>query len=113
MEEKDVGSIRIEEDIEPVGIVTDRDLTRRVLVTGTDPTELTAETVMSHSPATVDADAGLIDVTTAMAGNEVRLMPVVENGDLVGISTQCRSTSSYRSRYSNEKNCSSMNDSFS
>lgn len=85
MEEKNVGSVVIEEEMEPVGIVTDRDLAVRVLAAKRDPASVTAEDIMTPSPATIPADAGIFELTNAMAEASVRRMPVVAGDELVGI----------------------------
>lgn len=87
MDDDDVGSIVITDGDEPVGIVTDRDLTRRVLGEGVDPSGVTASDVMSADLLTVDADAGFYEVATLMSDRGVRRLPVVEDGDLAGIIT--------------------------
>lgn len=88
MTEAGVGSIVIEEDMRPVGVVTDRDLATRVAAAGADATDLTATDVMSEDPVTVREDASLLALTDTMAAHSVRRMPVTnEEGTLVGIIT--------------------------
>ncbi|NHX36246.1 MULTISPECIES: CBS domain-containing protein [Halolamina] len=87
MDEENVGSIVITTDETPVGIVTDRDLTVRVLAAGTEPTEQTAEDVMTTDLCTVDPDTGFYEAATLMADNGIRRLPVCEGDSLVGIIT--------------------------
>lgn len=87
MEEEDVGSVVITEGDSPVGIVTDRDLTLRVLGAGNDPDELTAEDVMTQDLCTIDRAAGFYEATTLMSENGIRRLPVCDGDDLVGIIT--------------------------
>jgi CBS domain-containing protein len=87
MEEVGVGSIVIETDMEPVGIVTDRDLAVSVLAAGHAPDEVTAADIMTETPVTVAADDGILTATNAMAEHAVRRLPVVDDGKLVGIVT--------------------------
>lgn len=87
MEEKNVGSVVIEDGMEPVGIVTDRDLAVRVLAEKRDPAAVRAEDIMSVNPATVAADAGVFELTNAMAEASVRRIPVVDGDELAGIVT--------------------------
>lgn len=87
MRDERVGSVVIEEDDRPVGIVTDRDITVQVTAEGRDPHEVTAEDVMSADPVTVERDAGVFDVIRTMAEHGVRRIPVVDGGDLYGIIT--------------------------
>ena len=88
LEEANIGSIIIEEEMEPVGVVTDRDLALRVVARDGDPATLTASDIMTETPVTIDVEAGLLDVTQLMRQHAVRRIPVVgEDGKLVGIIT--------------------------
>ncbi|MHB9285913.1 CBS domain-containing protein [Halobacteriales archaeon Cl-PHB] len=88
MEEAGVGSIVIEEEMQPVGIVTDRDLAMRVDARGGDASEVTAADVMTPDPATMPVEAGILQLTDAMQQAMVRRMPIVDDqGTLVGIVT--------------------------
>lgn len=87
MRDEDVGSVIIEADGRPVGLVTDRDITVRVTAEGDDPDHVTAEDVMTPDPVTVDRDIGLLELTRIMAGHGVRRVPVVDDEELYGIVT--------------------------
>jgi CBS domain-containing protein len=87
MRDHDVGSVVIEEDGRPVGIVTDRDITIELTAEGLDPDEVTAEEVMTADPVTIEADAGVFDLVTVMGEHAVRRVPVVADEELVGIIT--------------------------
>jgi len=88
MVEEGVGSVVIEDDDEPVGIVTDRDLVEEVLEPRLDPTEVSAEEVMTETPATVRTTDGIFELTGRMQEHAVRRMPVVDDaGTLAGIVT--------------------------
>lgn len=88
MRESTVGSVVIVDGDEPVGIVTDRDLTTRVLAERADPEDLVAEDVMSPELRTIDRDADFYRATETMNNHSVRRLPVVDEGDsLVGIIT--------------------------
>ena len=87
MEEESVGSVVITVDETPVGIVTDRDLTVRVLGAGLDPTEQTAEDVMTDDLRTAEPDAGFHDAASMIADHGIRRLPIREGDALVGIIT--------------------------
>lgn len=87
MESEGVGSVIITEGDEPVGIVTDRDLTLRVLSDGLDPTSLTAEDVMTEDLHTIERTAGFYDAATMMSDHGIRRIPVCNGDTLVGIIT--------------------------
>ena len=86
MQEGAVGSVVIVENDEPVGIVTDRDLALEVINRDLEFDAL-AKDVMTRDPVTVDAETGVFEMCETMKHNKVRRMPVVEDGELVGIVT--------------------------
>ncbi len=88
MKEENVGSTIIEDDGRPVGIVTDRDLVMEVLEPREDPTEVTAEDIMTETLTTVQADDGVFEATETMYEQSVRRLPVVDSeGSTAGIVT--------------------------
>ena len=87
MAEENVGSIVITDDQTPIGIVTDRDLTVRILGNAADPTEQTAEDVMTTELCTAEPGAGFYEAATLMAEHGIRRLPVCEGDTLVGIIT--------------------------
>jgi signal-transduction protein with cAMP-binding, CBS, and nucleotidyltransferase domain len=87
MDDADVGSVVITNEGTPVGIVTDRDLTVRVLGEGVHPADLTAEDVMTGDLCTVEPGAGFYEATNLMADHGIRRLPVCEDDTLVGIIT--------------------------
>jgi len=88
MRDENVGSVVITNGDTPVGIATDRDLTVRTIAEETDPSEQTAEDVMSTDLCSVDPDAGFYEAAQAMSENGVRRLPICNDSDeLVGIIT--------------------------
>jgi CBS domain-containing protein len=85
MKQQDCGSIPVVEDGRIVGIVTDRDIVIRGIAAGADPKTQRVNKVMSADPVVISPDD---DVTTAekvMADRQIRRLPVVDGGKLVGI----------------------------
>ena len=88
MSSEDVGSLPVVEGDRLVGVVTDRDIALRVVAEGKDPSATTAGEIASKDPVTVGPDEDLDDALGEMARNQVRRIPVVEDGRLVGIVAQ-------------------------
>lgn len=85
MKECDVGDVLVcSEDGRLNGIVTDRDLVVRCLADGRDG-NMTLREICTHSVNTLAPDASIDDAVSLMRSRAVRRIPVVENGDLVGI----------------------------
>ena len=80
MREQHIGSLPITEDEQLVGMITDRDITTRVVAEAAD--------VYSRELISVEPDEDLAEALQLMARHQVRRLPVVENGRLVGIVAQ-------------------------
>ena len=88
MREQDIGSLPITDDEKLVGMITDRDITTRVVAEAADPTSMSVEDVYSRDLVSVEPDEDLDEALQLMARHQVRRLPVVENGRLVGIVAQ-------------------------
>ena len=87
MIDRDIGSVVVCEGESPVGVFTERDVTRRVL---DDPGMLRRPIgeLMSGPAVTAQADAEVVDAFELMNARGIRRLPVVEDGRLVGIVTE-------------------------
>jgi CBS domain-containing protein len=88
MREGDIGSLPITDDEELVGMITDRDIALRVVAEAADPTTTPVGDVYSQDLISVEPDKDLEEAVQLMARHQVRRLPVVENGRLVGIVAQ-------------------------
>ena len=85
MQEKRIGSIIIEENQKIKGILTDRDIALSVAAERKDAGSTCVCDIMVQDPITVDADADLDSALRIMNRANVRRLPVLENGKLVGV----------------------------
>ena len=70
----------------PVGVVTDRDITVRIVAEGRDTMNATASDAMSSPVQTVRQDSSLQDAVALMETAKIRRVPVVDaTGKLAGI----------------------------
>ena len=67
------------------GIVTDRDIVIRCLADGKDPGATTAGSLCDGAPVTIGADDPIEDVLSTMGEYQVRRLPVIDGGRLIGI----------------------------
>ena len=85
MKQQDCGSIPVIEGGRLIGIVTDRDIVVRGVAAGKDPKTQRVSEVMSSNPVTIGPDDDVADAEKKMADRQIRRLPVVEGGKLVGI----------------------------
>ncbi|MGI6668258.1 MAG: CBS domain-containing protein [Acetivibrionales bacterium] len=85
MQQNNVGSIPVCDNSGVVGIVTDRDIVVRNVVTGSDPKSTPVSNIMTTNVTTVTPDTEIDRIGDIMAFKQVRRIPVVENNALVGI----------------------------
>ena len=88
MREQDIGSLPITDDEQLVGMITDRDITMRVVAEAADPNATSVDDVYSRDLISVEPDNDLEEALGLMARHQVRRLPVVEDGRLVGIVAQ-------------------------
>lgn len=67
------------------GVVTDRDIVLRCIAAEDDPAQTPVRDIMTRYPATLSPGDDCREATRLMADKQVRRLPVVDNGRLVGI----------------------------
>jgi CBS domain-containing protein len=85
---EDVGSLPVVDGEALVGMVTDRDLVLKVVAKDLDANKVPVADVCTQNPVTVDAEESLDEALQRMAKEQVRRLPVVSDGQLVGILAQ-------------------------
>lgn len=90
MVDGDCGALPVVDiDNKPLGVITDRDITCRIIAQGKDPYSLHVDDAMTHSTATVFRDTSLEDCRDLMEENQVRRMIVIDdNGAVCGMVSQ-------------------------
>ena len=92
MNSGNIGSIPVIENEQTkklIGIVTDRDLTLKIVAKGLDAKSTKVETVMTRKVVTCRADDDLQKALDAMAENQLRRIPVVDaDNKIMGIIAQ-------------------------
>lgn len=86
MEHTGVGCLAVLDGMEPVGIVTDRDLVRRVLARG-EPPDARVDSVMSSPVISIGADADVHSAFGLFRTHDVRRLAVIREGKFVGMLT--------------------------
>jgi CBS domain-containing protein len=92
MRAEDIGAVPIIESVQDrkvIGIITDRDITLKVVAEGRNPKNVLLNEIMTSKPVTCRFDESLQNLLQAMAQYQVRRIPVVDHQNrIVGIITQ-------------------------
>ena len=87
MNKFDIGSIIVVQGERPVGIITERDILRRLVEPCLAPETLTARYVMTSPVTTISETATIEEAAKLMAKKRVKRLPVMSNEKIVGIVT--------------------------
>ncbi|MFD0549337.1 CBS domain-containing protein [Streptomyces rectiviolaceus] len=85
MRAQDIGHVLVATGSRVVGVLTDRDITLRAVADGADPLTVSAQAVCTPNPVMVAPDDAVSSAVSLMLENAVRRLPVVENGQPVGM----------------------------
>jgi len=86
MVEKSVGALTVVDgDKHLVGIISERDAARKVLMKEASPRETRVEDIMTREVFTVNESASVDRCLAQMAGRKIRHLPVMNEDALVGI----------------------------
>lgn len=85
MRDRDIGNVLVVENGKLRGIVTDRDLALQALTGKDDPLETPVRKFMSTKVVTGKAEWSLEQAARSMAKHQIRRLPIVQDGQLVGI----------------------------
>ncbi len=88
MDKKNAGSVVITQKGKPIGIVTERDVIRKVVARGLDASKVQMKEIMSAPLITIKSDTPIVEAIHVMQRRKIRRLLVVENMELVGIVTQ-------------------------
>lgn len=85
MAEKRVGALVVMRDDELVGIVSERDYARKVILQGHSSSDTSVSDIMATRPLTVKPDTSVSECMRLCTDSRVRHLPVVENRHVVGV----------------------------
>jgi CBS domain-containing protein len=85
MSDKEVGAILVLEEGKVVGIFTERDYARKLILKGKFSKDTAVRELMTQEVLYVDPHNTIDDCMVLMTNNRVRHLPVLDKGQLVGI----------------------------
>jgi CBS domain-containing protein len=88
MKKKRIGNVIVVEKKQPIGILTESDILKKVVAEGKNGKDVSVEEVMSTPIIVTDPYVPLKEAMKTMGKCNIRRLPVIENGELIGIITQ-------------------------
>jgi CBS domain-containing protein len=85
MAEHSVGALLVMEGEQLVGVVSERDYARKIILKGRSSNETPVRQIMSAPVLTVHADQSVHDCMRIMSEKRIRHLPVVDAGVVVGV----------------------------
>jgi CBS domain-containing protein len=85
MRDKKIAAVLVMESDRLIGIVTERDMTARVIAAGLNPDTATVADIMTANPDTLAPDDTASDAIRMMISRNYRHLPVVEGNRVVGM----------------------------
>ena len=85
MDEKNVGALPVLEHGKLVGIVSERDYTRKVILKGRASKDTPVSDIMTRQVLTVNSSSSITECMRIMTERHVRHLPVLDGTSLVGI----------------------------
>jgi CBS domain-containing protein len=85
MAEKNVGALPVVEDGTVIGVVSERDYARKMVLAGRSSVGTPVRAIMSTPVSTVGLGMNIDYCMNAMTDGHLRHLPVVEDGKLVGL----------------------------
>ncbi|MBD3202943.1 CBS domain-containing protein [Candidatus Woesearchaeota archaeon] len=87
MKKHHVGSVIVKENNNLLGIISEQDLVYKVIAKDKDTNEILAKDIMTDEPVTISPGKDIYDALVRMRDKNVRRLPVLDNGELIGFLT--------------------------
>jgi CBS domain-containing protein len=83
--EKNIGGLLITDNGKLVGLFTERDYARKLILKGKSSKDTSIKEIMTENPVTVSMDNSIEDCMQLMVDKHVRHLPVVDDGKVTGM----------------------------
>ena len=98
LKEKEISFLVVVKEGKPIGIVSERDIVRKIVADNNDAQTTQLETIMSKNFKWVEPNASIESAVQKMLNNNIRRLVVLENENLAGVITQTDLTEFLRSK---------------
>lgn len=85
MAEKEVGALLVTEETKPVGLISERDYARKVILKGRASKDLRVRAIMTARVICARPEQTLEECMAVMTDKRVRHLPVVDGGTVAGL----------------------------
>jgi CBS domain-containing protein len=85
MAEHSCGALLVMKDQQLVGVVSERDYARKVILKGFSSSEIPVRQIMSSPVLTIEPNKSVRDCMQVMTDRRIRHLPVVEGGRVLGV----------------------------
>ena len=85
MAEKNIGAVLVLEDGELIGIFSERDYARKLILKGKSSKDTLIRELMTENPVTVTMESSIDDCMQIMSSKRIRHLPVVEGEKPIGM----------------------------
>ena len=85
MADKQIGALLVTEKSKVIGIITERDYARKVVLRGKSSKDTSVSEIMTERVIFVQPEQAIEECMAIMTENRVRHLPVLENGKLIGM----------------------------
>jgi signal-transduction protein with cAMP-binding, CBS, and nucleotidyltransferase domain len=87
MVKEGIGSLVVVDETKLLGIITERDMLNKVVAKDNNIKKTSVSTIMTKKPINIEPDMDLYDAMILMRLENVRRLPVVDKGNVVGLLT--------------------------
>ena len=98
LKEKEISFLVVVNESKPVGIVSERDIIRKIVADNKDAAVTSLEAIMSKKFKWVEPNSSIESAVQKMLNNNIRRLVVLENEKLAGVITQTDLTEFLRSK---------------
>ncbi len=85
LSEKNIGALPVIEDGKLLGIFSERDYARKIILKGKTSIDTPVKEIMTENPFTVEPSQTLEDCMTVMSDRHIRHLPVMKDNEVVGM----------------------------
>lgn len=85
MDRRNIGALLVMQDEQLIGILSERDYARKIIIKGKSSKETLVKEVMTKAVCYVDKKKKVDDCLAIMSDKRIRHLPVMENNQLIGL----------------------------